>query len=176
MVLFHNQHFPKHYANNSASNLGQENGFGFAYSHTPEQREVVLVFSVGTVPTLGTELSISLPVLSSADCCRLLQPVAGQQWCSLPQSKRWERWRHVQSKEYYRCFLYCLVKVSCTHSGPQISKGTWQIVAYVALLPRKVWIPARHGDCLPHRRPSAAVQGLCSPRVVPNHLVPTPDV
>lgn len=58
----------------------------------------------------------------------------------------------------------------------QISKGTWQSMAHVALLARKVWLPARHGDCLPHRRPSAAVQGFHSLRVVQNHLVPTPAV
>lgn len=131
---------------------------------------------MATAPILGAELGRSLPALCSADCCRLLLPGAAQQQCSLPQRKRWEHCQHVQREEHYRCFLHQLVKVSCTFSVPQTSKGTWQSMAHIALLPRKVWLPARPEDCLSRRRPSAAVQGLCSLRVVQNHLGPTPAV
>lgn len=69
-------------------------------------------------------------------------------------------------EEHYRCFLYQLVKVPYTYSGPKILKRTWQNMVHAAPLPTKAWIPGRPGNWFTHRRPSDASQRICSPRAL----------
>lgn len=69
-------------------------------------------------------------------------------------------------EEHYRCFLYQLVKVPYTYSGPKILKRTWQNMVHAAPLPTKAWIPGRPGNWFTHRRPSEASQRICSPRAL----------
>lgn len=45
----------------------------------------------------------------AAGCCNLGQGSSGAHCLKV----RWEHCQHVQSEEYYRCFLPWLVKVSC---------------------------------------------------------------